>query len=112
MLQSTTTIGFDQHAHSLVAALLLPDAREPAIQPLSPDLPHVGRFIDKVLQQGPVPRPPVHRHEVVGRQVRPVGAHPTNGRFPRLRTRINTISAPSTRPAPDYTTSRPSYTRS
>ena len=54
MLQSTTTIGFDQHAHSLVAAVLLPDAREPAIQPLSPDLPHVGRFIDKVLQQGPV----------------------------------------------------------
>ena len=54
MLESTITIGFDQHAHSLVAAVLLPDTREPAIHPLSPDLPHVGRFIDKVRRQGAV----------------------------------------------------------
>ena len=45
MQESTTTIvAFDQHADSVMAAGLPPDAAKPASQALSPDLVHIGRL--------------------------------------------------------------------
>lgn len=54
MQESTTIIAFDQHADSVVAAVLPPRVDRPATQLLSPDLGHVGRFVDKVRRGGPV----------------------------------------------------------
>ena len=44
MSESTTIIAFDQHADSLMAAVLPPEAAKPATQALSAGLVHVGRF--------------------------------------------------------------------
>ena len=54
MQESTTIIAFDQHADSVVAAGLSPHVRTAGTQPLSPDLAHLGRFVDKVRREGPV----------------------------------------------------------
>jgi len=54
MLQSTTIIAFDQHAASVVAAVLLPGQRTPAIQPLTADLPTIGRFVARLAADQPV----------------------------------------------------------
>src|SRR5262245_21190548 len=54
MPESTTIIAFDQHADSLMAAVLPPRADTPAMQVLSAELTHVGRFVDKVRSGGPV----------------------------------------------------------
>jgi hypothetical protein len=44
MPESTTIIAFDQHADSLMAAVLPPRADKPAMQLLSSELTHVGRL--------------------------------------------------------------------
>ena len=54
MQESTTIIAFDQHADSVVAAVLPPDVRTPGTQPLAPGLAQLGRFADKVRREGPV----------------------------------------------------------
>jgi transposase len=48
MFESTTIIAFDQHAASVVAAVLLPGQRTPAVHPLGADLPTLGRFVDRI----------------------------------------------------------------
>jgi transposase len=48
MFESTTIIAFDQHAASVVAAVLRPGQRAPASYPLGADLPTLGRFVDRV----------------------------------------------------------------
>jgi transposase len=45
-------VAFDQHAASLVAAVLLPDQRTPALHALAPDLPSISRFIDRLAIPG------------------------------------------------------------
>jgi len=52
--ESTLIIAFDQHAASVVAAVLLPGQRTPALHALSPDLPTIGRFVERVAGRGPV----------------------------------------------------------
>jgi hypothetical protein len=53
MQESTTTIvAFDQHADSVMAAVLPREAAKPASQALSPDLVHIGRFVDKLRRRG------------------------------------------------------------
>ncbi len=42
--ESTTIIAFDQHAQSVVAAVLEVGASEPAVQALAADLPSIGQF--------------------------------------------------------------------
>jgi transposase len=54
MHESTLIIGFDQHAASVVAAVLLPGERTPALHQLTPDLPTIGRFVRRVAGQRPV----------------------------------------------------------
>jgi transposase len=54
VLQSTTIIAFDQHASSLVAAVLLPSERTPTVHQLAPDLPTIGRFVDRLRRRGPL----------------------------------------------------------
>jgi hypothetical protein len=54
MLQSTPVVAFDQHAASLVAAVLLPGQGTPAVQTLTPDLPTVRRFLQRLRHKGPV----------------------------------------------------------
>lgn len=54
MPESTTIVAFDQHADSVMAAVLPPDAAKPASQALSPDLVHIGRFVDKLRRRGRV----------------------------------------------------------
>jgi transposase len=54
MFESTTIIAFDQHAATVVAAVLLPGQRTPALHPLSSDLPTIGRFVDGLRANGPV----------------------------------------------------------
>lgn len=54
MPQSTTIIAFDQHAASVVAAVLLPGQAVPALHPLAPDLPLIRRFVERLRRQGPV----------------------------------------------------------
>jgi transposase len=54
MFESTTIIAFDQHAASVVAAVLLPGQRTPSLHPLTSDLPTIGRFVDRVRANGPV----------------------------------------------------------
>ena len=48
MTESTPIVAFDQHAASVMAAVLLPGERTPALQPLAPDLPTIGRFIERL----------------------------------------------------------------
>jgi transposase len=54
MFESTTIIAFDQHASAVVAAVLPPGHRTPAIHPLNGDLPTIGRFIARLAADGPV----------------------------------------------------------
>ena len=54
MNESTPIIAFDQHAASIVAAVLLPGQRTPASQQLTPDLPTVGRFVERIRRRGSV----------------------------------------------------------
>src|SRR5262245_65555639 len=54
MLESTPIIAFDQHAASVVAAVLLPGQRTPALHELSSDLPTIGRFVDRFVRRGAV----------------------------------------------------------
>lgn len=51
MLESTAIVAFDQHAASVVAAVLLPGQRTPALHPLPPDLPTIGRFVARLRRQ-------------------------------------------------------------
>ena len=48
MTESTPIVAFDQHAASVMAAVLLPGDRTPALQPLAPDLPTIGRFLERL----------------------------------------------------------------
>ncbi len=52
--ESTLIIAFDQHAASLVAAVLMPGERTPAVHQLAADLPTIGRFVDRVSRRGHV----------------------------------------------------------
>ena len=52
MTESTPIVAFDQHAASVMAAVLLPGERLPALQPLAPDLPSIGRFLDRLAASG------------------------------------------------------------
>ena len=54
MAESTTIIAFDQHAQSVVAAVLEPGASEPAIQALAADLPSIGRFVSRIAKHATV----------------------------------------------------------
>jgi transposase len=54
MFESTPIIAFDQHAASVVAAVLLPGARQPALHPLASDLPTLRRFVRRVQRQGAI----------------------------------------------------------
>jgi transposase len=54
MFESTTIVAFDQHAASVVAAVLLPGQRTPALHPLASDLPTIGRFVTRLGRQGSV----------------------------------------------------------
>jgi transposase len=49
MLKSSAIIiAFDQHAASVVAAVLLPEHPTPALHTLPPDLPTIGRFVARI----------------------------------------------------------------
>ena len=54
MFESTPIVAFDQHAASLVAAVLLPGQSAPAIHTLAPDLPTVRRFLRRIRPDGPL----------------------------------------------------------
>ncbi len=54
MFESTTIIAFDQHACAVVAAVLPPGHRTPAIHPLNGDLPTIGRFVARLAAAGRV----------------------------------------------------------
>jgi transposase len=54
MTESTTLVAFDQHAASVVAAVLRPGQQTPALQTLSADLPTIGRFLERLQAHGPV----------------------------------------------------------
>jgi transposase len=54
MFESTTIIAFDQHAASVVAAVLPPGQRTPSLYPLGSDLPPIGRFVEHMRASGPV----------------------------------------------------------
>ena len=53
MAESTTIIAFDQHAQSVMAAVLGPSEAEPALHPLTSDLPTIGRFVKRLLGADP-----------------------------------------------------------
>jgi transposase len=48
MVESTPVVAFDQHAASVVAAVLLPGQRTPALHALPADLPAIRRFIERL----------------------------------------------------------------
>src|SRR5260221_10450292 len=48
MTESTPIVAFDQHAASVVAAVLLPGQQTPALHALAPDLPTIGRFLERL----------------------------------------------------------------
>src|SRR5436305_10637223 len=52
MTESTPIVAFDQHAASVMAAILMPGDRTPALQPLAADLPTIGRFLERVAASG------------------------------------------------------------
>ena len=54
MGESITIMAFDQHAASVVAAVLLPGHQTPATHQLSSDVAAIGRFVKRVRRQGPV----------------------------------------------------------
>jgi transposase len=52
--ESTIIVAFDQHARSVVGAVLGPHETEPALHPLASDLPTIGRFVSRLAKRGPV----------------------------------------------------------
>jgi transposase len=52
--ESTTIIAFDQHAQSVVAAVLEAGASEPAVHALAADLPSIGRFVTRIAKHAAV----------------------------------------------------------
>lgn len=54
MAESTTIVAFDQHANSVVAAVLGAGDQTPALHPLTSDLPTVGKFVTRLRRRGPV----------------------------------------------------------
>jgi transposase len=54
MYESIPIVAFDQHAASVMAAVLLPGQQIPAVHPLAPECATIGRFVDRVRQGGPV----------------------------------------------------------
>ena len=54
MGESITIIAFDQHAASVMAAVLLPGQQTAATDQLSSDVTTIGRFVKRVQRQGPV----------------------------------------------------------
>ena len=52
MAESTPIVAFDQHAASVMAAILMPGDRTPTLQPLAPDLPTIGRFLERLEAPG------------------------------------------------------------
>lgn len=54
MAESTTIIAFDQHAQSVVAAVLEAGASEPAVHALAADLPSIGRFVTRIAKHAAV----------------------------------------------------------
>ena len=54
MSESTTIIAFDQHAQSVMAAVLSANETEPGLHPLASDLPTIGRFVKRLMAHGPV----------------------------------------------------------
>ncbi len=53
-MQSTTIIAFDQHAQSVMVAVLSAGDARPALHPLTGDLPTIGRFVARLQRRGPV----------------------------------------------------------
>jgi transposase len=53
-MKSTTIIGFDQHAATTVAAVLLAGQRTPALHTLASDPPTILRFVERLRRQGPI----------------------------------------------------------
>ena len=47
-------IAFDQHAQSVVAAVLEVGASEPAVHALAADLPSIGRFVTRIAKHAGV----------------------------------------------------------
>lgn len=54
MAESTTIIAFDQHAQSVVAAVLEAGASEPAVHALAADLPSIGRVVTRIAKHAAV----------------------------------------------------------
>jgi len=54
MSESTTIIAFDQHAKSVMAAVLEAGVSEPAVQEVPADLPSIGRFVARIAKQSGV----------------------------------------------------------
>ena len=52
MTESTPIVAFDQHAGSVVAAVLLPGERRPALHALASDLPTISRFLERLPTTG------------------------------------------------------------
>jgi transposase len=52
MFESTTIVAFDQHAASVVAAVLPPGQRTPALHSLASDWATIGRFVARLGRQG------------------------------------------------------------
>jgi hypothetical protein len=52
MTESTPIVAFDQHAGSVVAAVLLPGDRRPALPALPSDLPAISRFLNRLQTTG------------------------------------------------------------
>jgi transposase len=48
MVESTPVVAFDQHAVSVVAAVLLPGQRTPALHALPAELPAISRFVERL----------------------------------------------------------------
>ena len=51
MRESTTIIASDQHADSVVAAVLPPTVRVPVVQAVPADLPGLGRLVDRLARR-------------------------------------------------------------
>src|SRR4029453_10587488 len=52
MAEFTPIVAFDQHAGSVVAAVLLPGDRRPALHALTSDLPAISRFLERLQTTG------------------------------------------------------------
>lgn len=53
-MKSTTTIAFDQHAGTTVAAVLLPGQQTPTLHTLASDSATILRFVERLRRQGPI----------------------------------------------------------